>query len=1610
MTKKMISFLQSIGISNPESFDLDFVLVARNAYKKEQVDMAIEKSTPWDYALLEQFISALGTIRYPYTLRLSYENQPTEDDVYRLFLDWYMAHYYAYPTYLVGMEHAGKLVLGFGSLEEKKAEERKVTEFESLLSFINYDVAVERQIPEPEPEPVVEEDVEDLPDLTSENNEISISMPDLNEYRAVPNEKPEEAREEDLAAEMAEEPAAPVAEPAQEPDEHSIEELEPAEEAAEEQQTAEPEPLQEASFEDAVSDGNQFEPVYSEAEVEAEAANAPEESDAEPEISSIEQAREIIAAEQQAQVEAGEAELIEIMKQNLAAYEEEKKRQRVWKKGDYKIIDSIEDIYGMEGENVDFAGIVFEANSRLTRKGKMSATLGLGDAKSAINARVFENARLTAAFLEGIKPGQRFRVRGAIDEDRFSNQKTIMVHFLDLLPPAPLREDPEEEKRVELHLHTNMSVMDALPEMLDYCKLAKNMGMKAIAITDHGVVQGFPAAQDAAKKTGLKMIYGVELYMFDIDQTYILNPCNTPLKTAKYVVFDTETTGLSSRYDRIIEFGGVMVEGGRVTKTLSLFIDPEMPLPPDSAEVNHITEDDIKGAPTFAEAWPKIKEFLGDNILVAHNATFDVGFLNASLKRIGLEPISNPVIDTLPLSRYLFPEAGRHNEGALLKNLGLNVYNEREAHRAEYDARALSDGWLEIIVRLEKEHPDITHADLAALSIPPADPNDPDPEHKKVVEERYHSFCRHMREYHATVLVKNQAGLSDLYRVISESHVKYFSRIPRTPRSLLNAKRDNFLIGSGCFNGEIFELAMTREIDDLAKAMEFYDYIELQPVENYSYLIGMGRIREKAHLMEVLSDIVEAARIAGKPVVATGDCHYLNPEDKILRDVFIQAKPVGGGAHPMNPPGRAKKPQFDNPDQHFRSTREMLDSFMQWTDEESAREFVIKNTNLIADMIQDDIIPISDDLFPPNANLPDSAEKLSELCYSNFEKRYGGNNDPDVQARVAQIKARLDQELHGIIGHGYSVTYYIAHILIKMAKEEPEHYIVGSRGSVGSSFAATMADITEVNPLPPHYQCPHCHYLEWGDTSKYKSGFDLPDKVCPQCGCKMIQNGQNIPFETFLGYGASKVPDIDLNFEEESQHKAHNYTKVLLGEQNVFRAGTIETVAAKTAYGYVRGYFEFLGKPVDEMPPAYLAYIASRCVGVKRTTGQHPGGIVVVPSDKSVYDFTAIQHPADDMESEWLTTHYDYTSMHDEILKFDILGHVDPMAMRYYRDLTGVKIEDIPMNDERVLSLFTSPQELNLKSNWLGLQTGAAALPEFGTDLAQRMLLTAAPKCFNDLLVISGLAHGTNVWSGNAEDLLTNHVTDINGVIGCRDDIMTYLISVGIDDGIAFKIMEDVRKGRKLKPEYVTLMQEHKVPEYYIESCNKIHYLFPRGHATAYVMMAVRVAYFKLYYPLEFYAVFFSIRSDDWDIKAMIEGEDAIKARIIELRKRQNDRENPLKPKEVNILKTLQISLEMLERGYHFENIDLYRSDAKMFVVDHENKALIPPFSVIDGLGLNAAQSIVDARSDGRRFLSKEDLLKRASKLNGTNLADLDKLGVLSDLGDTNQMSLFEFM
>lgn len=1681
MQNKMRTFLTSIGIEDVDRFDMDFVLVARNPYQLDKIDMAIEKEEPWEYSLLEEFMMASKTIRYPFSIRFSYGREVTPDDVGHLLMDWHLSLYHDTPDFQTDSPRKNVITLTFDSEEAKQKSAPKVKGLKDLFAFINYPYSVFEKVEvKVDPNPIevhLESSSAELQEIHIEENHF-----EAEEIAVLPIQKEQKPAK---AEQILEKPAEPVRNQTQTKEEVTPEindeevdiELydvpEDAKTSSNNESFANEEiPSEEIPSDDVLEDASSsLESLSMNAEDHSQENGAPEEApinvddfsggDWKPleelpvpeneDYPNLEEREELLKGEEMierdrvATVEEAEDMLVRQRLENRRRMEEERNAKRVWTVGDYKPLKSIHEIFEMPVGNVDFSGVVFEGEARLSRKGNLFGSYGIGDDNDAVTVRVISGKRIPEERINQMKPGEWFRIRGAIDIDKFSNQRIVVAHFLDPISAPELRVDPEPVKRVELHLHSNMSMQDGVADISSYVKLADHMGMDAIALTDHGVIQAFPTAQKAAasiRKKGrpFKMIYGSELYMFDRKPRYIKNPSPIPLRGARYCVFDTETTGLSARYDRIIEFGGVIIEGGNVVKRWDTLINPEIDLSnaKEALAINHINEEDLAVAPTINEVLPQILDFLKDSILVAHNATFDIGFLDATLKRAGLPPISAPVIDTMPLSHYFFPFQGKHTEGALLKNLGLQIYDEKSAHRADYDANALSEGWQVMLVRLESEMPGIKHEDLAKLEIKRGDPSwigDPkDPKDEGRIrfqeqEEKFNAFCRHIHDYHCVVLCKNQKGLSALYRIVSEGHTTYLGRasLPKTPRDLLEELREDLVIGSACFNSEVFEIAMTRDRDDLVRTVSFYDYIEIQPLENYSWLINMGRVRDENQLKEILRNIIEAAHIAGKPVVATGDVHYLNPEDHILRDVYISAKTIGGGFHPLNPMSRQKRHDpFPNPPQYFRSTREMLDSFEAWMDKDEAYEYVVTNSRMIADMISPDVEPVHDQLFKPDANLPNADKTLHDLCYKNFEDRYaylGTDNDPEVLEAIAWTKKRLDRELEGIIGHGYAVTYIIAARLIKMANDEPEHYIVGSRGSVGSSFAATMADITEVNPLPAHYHCPKCHYLHYEDAVKYKSGFDLPNTICPKCGTEIHGNGQNIPFETFLGFAAEKVPDIDLNFEDESQKKAHNYTKILLGENNVYRAGTIETVAEKTAYGYVRHYYETLGIDPDSINPTYIAYIASRCQGVKRTTGQHPGGIVVIPADHTLYDFTAIQHPADDLKSEWLTTHYDFHAIHDEVLKLDILGHVDPMAMRYYRDLTGVRIEDIPMNDPAVLKLFTSNEPLKLQRNYLNSVTGAAALPEFGTNQGLSMLEETKPTTFNDLLILSGLAHGTNVWANNAEDLVVKEGKTLNDVIGCRDDIMTYLISKGMDPSASFKIMEQVRKGKKVNQEQEENMRAHGVPDYYINSCNKIAYLFPRGHATAYVMMAVRVAYFKLYYPLHFYAVFFSIRSDDYDIKTMIDGEEAIIARIEGLRARMGDRANPLSNKEENIYKTLLIALEMVERGYKFANIDLYRSDWHMFVVDEKNKALIPPFTVIDGLGDNAAKSICDARilrdrfgneildSEGKpqfkEFLSKRDLLIRASKLNGTSVEKLAALGVLDGMSEENQLTLF---
>ena len=1484
MTDKMVSFLKHINIENIDDFDIDFEMVGRNRFKREQIDMVIVKNTPWQYYLLRQFQDGLNTLTYPYLLRFSYIKRPDMDDLISLFEDWYQTIYRIPHNLELEVINDNCLKVWYVNPSEKEQYAPAIKDFNDFLNFLNYEFVI----------------VEDIK----------------------PDEGPEISKSEMRKIEK---------------------------------------------------------------KAEKEAEQGLEEESAARQINDRSEVEELIAKEKAELNEEVEDQMMKQMRANAREMAKDRERARLNKRGNYEPVDIIDNI-NRQSDHVDFSAKVFsvEINEYGDRK---RLNIGLFDEDGgAIYANCYQNAAINDSVVaEMQKWGTNVRVRGAAYYDEFNKSMAIKAHFIDLLPPDEIEKDTSEKKRVELHLHSNMSTQDGITHMLDYAYYAKAMGHTAMAITDHAVVQGYPDAQLAGKKTGLKMLYGVEFNMLDNNQEYIFNPDERLLHDASYVVLDLETTGLSSVNDRITEFAAFKVEHGIVSAAIDILINPERKLKQKIINLTHITDKMLANQPTIAEALPKILSFIGDSILVTHNASFDFPFLQEALKRCGYEPMKNPVIDTLSLSRYLFPELRYHNLGAVCRRLDVE-YTRGKAHRADYDARVLNESWHAMLAMLTKQNRKIKHCDLASLNTT-------------------FEAMKYVHPKHLIALAKNKEGLKSLYKLVSISHINHLAEQPKILRSEIAEYRKDLIIGSACFNGEVFETARERDRDTLKEVMKFYDYIEIQPLENYSYLINNEEL-DQDELLQYLKTIVECADELGIPVCATGDVHYLTRKHKAFRDVYISAKGIGGVSHPL---ALSKDvPPAPNPDQHYRSTDEML-KCMSWLGEEKAYEVTVTNTNMIADMIEP-LLPVPNDkLYTPTIENCDNM--LKDMCYKKAHELYG---DPLPE----YIEDRLKKELNGIISNGYSVIYYIAHKLIKMANDDG--YIVGSRGSVGSSFVATMSNVTEVNPLPPHYRCPKCKHLEWTKETmpEYKSGYDLPEKRCPVCGEYMVHDGQDIPFETFLGFNAEKVPDIDLNFPGDYQATAHKNTKVLLGENNVFRAGTIETVADKTAFGFVRGYFErkFMqeGKSEEEarsmvnaIPKAKIAYLASGCVDVKRTTGQHPGGIVVIPADHEVYDFTPVQYPADDVDAEWKTTHFDFHSIHDTILKLDLLGHVDPMALKMMSDLTGVKLTDIPMNDPKVISLFSSAKALGMDHDYTNAKTGALALPEFNTEFVRGVLEETNPKSFSDLVIISGLTHGTGVWEGNAKDLVAQGKS-LRDVIGCRDDIMTVLINTyNIPSNIAFMIMEDVRKGRGLKPEYLEIMKAKKVPDYYINSCQKIKYMFPKGHAVAYVTMAVRVGYFKIYYPLEFYATFFSVRSKQYDIQTMIKGKDAIISKIEELRTRQRVSNEKLSPKEQEQLKTLINALEMVQRGYKFSNIDLYRSDATKFVVDYDTKSLIPPFITIDGLGENNAVTVVEARKEGE-FFSKEDLLRR-TKLTSTNVQDLSDMGVLDDLSESDQLSLFDF-
>lgn len=1238
--------------------------------------------------------------------------------------------------------------------------------------------------------------------------------------------------------------------------------------------------------------------------------------------------------------------------------------------------------------NVKVRGKIFSIESQWVRNNTvLRQSVFFNDEEDALSFSHFLDQEDKLKKYGMLKEGDCLEIYGDIIYDTFSKDLQIAYKDMKLIPDWMNRKDDSDLKRIEFHLHTNMSEMDGVSPIEAYVRQAFAWGHEGLALTDHFSVQAFPKAQKAVEnllrqnpERSFKMIYGCEFNLVDAHLNIVRNPQGQDIKNATYVVFDLETTGLSSRYDSIIEFGAVKIKQGMIIDRIQMFVNPKQTLSSFIIEKTNITQTQVDQAKTDTELLDHWMRFFSDSILVAHNADFDIGFINACLLRHGRPMLSNTVIDTLDLAKALLKDKRYYRLGSLAKNYKVS-YDENVAHRADYDAEILVQVFLKML-NCEESKPLLVVDELNALA--GADG------YRKQIKK------------HVNILAKNSAGLKSLYKLVTLTHTQRLVSSgkdteglseTRLLRSDIDACRKDLFIGSSCFNGEVFDLAATRSQTELEAAMRYYDYIEVQPPENYRPMIENHVVKDENRLKEILTNIIQTAIALKIPVIATGDVHYLSVHDKKFRDVYIQAKGVGAGRHPLYHYNENKRRQTLSPEQHFRTTQEMLDAF-DFLDFEMAQRIVILNPKYLFNQIES-VNPIKRDLFTPTIDGAD--ERLKLEVYKNAGKRYG-NPLPDL------VQKRLMKELDSITTHGFGVIYYIAHLLVQ--KSLDDGYMVGSRGSVGSSLVATMANITEVNPLPPHYVCPKCQTSEFITDGSVDSGFDMPDKNCPHCGSLMDVDGHDIPFETFLGFEGDKVPDIDLNFSGDYQDKAHAYTKVLFGEEHVFRAGTISTVAQRTAYGYVKGYLEEMGLE-QSFRPAYMLYMAKGCEGVKRTTGQHPGGIIVIPQDMDVHDFTPVQYPANKSHSEWLTTHFEFGDIHDNVLKLDILGHVDPTAMKFLERLSGIDVRSIRMNDATAIEVFSSTKSLKLLNPNYSDKTAAVGLPEFGTGFVRGILESTQPKNFSDLVRVSGLSHGTDVWLNNARNLIDQGYP-FSEVIGCRDDIMIYLIHKGLPAKSAFDIMESVRKGRGLKDEWKKLMAEHDVPEWYIQSCLKIKYMFPKAHAVAYVLMAVRVAWFKVHHPSIFYASFFSLRATAFEYETMLLGHQKIYERLRDIQSRLNDskRKSTVTNKEEELIPTLEVAYEMTSRGLTFGPLNLNTSLANEYLIDpnHPN-TLIPPFTILDGLGANVANSIIEARSKGP-FMSKEDLQTR-TLINNTQLKKFETYGLLNNLDDQNQMSLF---
>ena len=1220
-----------------------------------------------------------------------------------------------------------------------------------------------------------------------------------------------------------------------------------------------------------------------------------------------------------------------------------------------KIKDKIVKIKGSinSGEKITISGKIFKFDLTETKKGKYILKVDITDKTDSISFKFFttpENYHKT--YKELIKKGNFVIVKGEVYYDDYTKELLLMAKEIDNGEPFEMRMDNCDEKRVELHLHTQMSKMDGVAPVKELIKRAYDWGHKAIAITDHAVVQAFPDAMDIARKLGIKVIYGVEAYIVDDISSVVQNSRKQTLDK-EFVVFDLETTGLNREYNKIIEIGAVKIKNGEIVDYFSSFVNPHEKLTSKIIELTNITDDMLKDAPEENDVLPRFFEFFNNAVLVAHNAKFDMGFIKKWAQRNN-KIIENTVLDTVGLSRAIFPEMAKHTLNVLAKKLGVVLENH---HRAVDDANATAQIFIKFIDILKEKN--INNLDeinkLASVSID----------------------VKKLRPSHAIILVKNQKGLRNLYELISDSHLDYFFKNPRIPKSKFLKLKDGLIIGTACEAGEFYQAVLNNaDEDEIEKLASFYDYFEIQPLENNKFLIDSERvsnINSFDDLKQINCKIVEYGERYKKPVVATGDVHFLDPEDECFRRIIQFSQGYNN---------------CDNqPPLYFKTTEEMLEEF-SYLGEEKSKEVVIYNTNLIADLIED-VLPIPDGIFPPQIEGADL--ELRKITYEKAKSIYG-----ETLPKI--VSKRLERELSSIISNGFAVLYIIAQKIVWHSNENG--YIVGSRGSVGSSFVATMAGITEVNPLSPHYFCKNCKYSDFDseEVSLYagNSGWDLPDKDCPNCGNKLFKDGHDIPFETFLGFNGDKEPDIDLNFSGEFQQQAHLYTEELFGKGNVFKAGTIGTLADKTAYGFIKKYTD---EKNIKISGAETNRLIEGCIGAKRTTGQHPGGLMVVPNNKSIYDFCPVQRPADDAKSNVITTHFDYHSISGRILKLDLLGHDVPTILRFFKEFTGFDPLDVPMDDKKTMSLFTSPKELGVNSKDIDCETGSLGLPEFGTNFVIQMLMDTKPSTFSELVRISGLSHGTDVWFNNAQELIKNKTATLKEVIPTRDDIMVYLIIKGIENKMAFTIMESVRKGKGLTKEFEDIMIKHNVPDWYIESCKKIKYMFPKGHAVAYVTNAFRIGYFKINYPETFYAALFSVKVEDFDYDLMCFGIDKVKNAISEIENKGKEATT----KEKSKLVILELVREMYARGLKFAPMSLY--DSKAIKFDLKKEGILPPLCTVQGLGENAAFNIVEARKDGE-FYTIENLIER-TKISKTVVEVLKINGVLNGIPDTNQLTLF---